>query len=108
VDRVGEVDGRRPLRQHLDLASRGERVDLFGVEIDFEVLQELLRVAHFLLPFQQLSQPLEILLVSTGANPAFLVLPVRRDPFFGAPVHLLGANLHFEGETVIADHGRVQ
>jgi hypothetical protein len=60
------------------------------------------------LPFQQLSQPLEVLLVSTGANPAFLVLPMRRNPFFGSPVHLLGSNLHLEGEPVLADHGRVQ
>ena len=64
VNGVGEVDRGRAFRQHLDRAARRERVDLFGVEIDLQVRQELLRVAHFLLPLEQLAQPLEVLLVA--------------------------------------------
>ena len=100
VNRVGEVDRRRALRQHLHRAARRERIDLFGIEIDLQVRQELLRIAHFLLPLEQLPQPLEVLLVALGADAAFLVFPVRGDAFFGEPVHLLGADLHFEREPL--------
>ena len=108
VNRVGEVDRRRPSRQHLHLPARRERVDLFGIEIDLEVGQELLRIADLLLPLEQLPQPLEVLLVAAGADAPFLVFPVRRDAFLGAPIHFLGANLHFERKPVLADHRRVQ
>ena len=108
VNRVGEVDRGRPLGQHLHRAARREGVDLFGIEIDLQVREELLRIAHFLLPLEQLPQPLEVLLVAPGADAAFLVLPVRGDAFLGEPVHLLGADLHFEREAAIADHRGVQ
>ena len=49
VNRVGEVDRRRAARKRLDLAFRREGVDLLGIELDLQVLDELLRVAHLLL-----------------------------------------------------------
>ena len=72
VDRVGEVDRRRVARQRLDLAFRREDVDLLRVQLDLQVLQELLRIAHLLLPFEQLPQPEEVLLVAVRRRP---VLP---------------------------------
>ena len=96
VDRVGEVDRRRVARQRLHLAGRREDVDLLGIELDLQVLQELLRIADLLLELEQLPQPEEVLLVAIGAVPAFLVLPVRRDPFLGDAVHLGGADLDLE------------
>ena len=105
---VGEVDRRRAARQRLDLALRREDVDLLRVELDPQVLQELLRVADFLLRFEQLAQPLKVLLVALGADAAFLVLPVRRDALLGDPVHLLGADLHLERQAALADDRRVQ
>ena len=82
VNRVGEIDRRRIARKRLDLSPRREDVDLFRIELDLQVLQELLRVAHLLLPFEQLAQPDEVLLVAASADTSFLVFPVRRDPLF--------------------------
>ncbi len=108
VNRVREIDRRRAPRQHLDRAARREGVDLFGIEIDLEVGEELLRVADFLLPLEQLPQPLEVLLVAPRADAAFLVLPVRGDAFLGDPVHLFGADLDLERKALLADHRGVQ
>ena len=98
VDAVGEVDGGRAARQRSHLALRREDVDLLGIEVDLQVLQELLRIAHLLLHLEQLPHPLEVALVAMVADAAFLVLPVRGDAFLGAAVHLLGADLHLERE----------
>ena len=108
VDRVGEVDGRGAARQRLHLAARGEAVDLLRVEVDLQVLDELLRIADFLLPLDQLPQPAEVLLVRLGADAAFLVLPVRGDAFLGDPVHVDGPDLDLEGQAAVADDRRVQ
>ena len=108
VDGIGEVDRRRPVGQHLDLAARREGVDLLRIEVDLHVGHELLRVAQLLVRLEQLPHPLEVLLVAGGADPALLVLPVRRDPLLGAAVHLRGADLHLEGDAALADHRGVQ
>ena len=67
-----------------------------------------MRVAHFLLHFEQLPDPLEVPLVAVVADAPLLVLPVRGDALFRVPVHLFGANLHFEWHAPLADHRRVQ
>ena len=108
VDRVGEVDRRRVARQRLHFAFRREDVDLFCVELDLQVLQELLRIADLLLPLEQLPQPEEMLLVAVGADAPFLVLPVRGDAFLRDLVHLGGADLDFERKAAFAHDGRVQ
>ena len=108
VNRVGEVDRRRVARQRLHFTLRREDVDLFRIQLDLQVLQELLRVADLLLPLEQLTQPQEVLLVATGADAPFLVLPVRRDPLLRLPVHLRGPDLHLERKAALAHDRRVQ
>ena len=74
-----------------------EDVDLLRVEVDLQVLDELLRVADFLLPLEQLAQPAGSSCSSRlVADAALLVLPVRRDAFLRDAVHLLGADLDLE------------
>ena len=108
VNRVGEVDRSGAARQRLHLAPGREAVDLLRVEVDLQVLDELLRIADLLLPLDQLPQPAEVLLVRLGADPAFLVLPVRRDAFLGDPVHVDGPDLDLERQAAVADDRRVQ
>src|SRR5215212_6838214 len=57
VYRVAKVHGRRVTGESLHLATRREDVDLLRIELDLEVLEKLLRIAHFLLPLEQLPQP---------------------------------------------------
>ena len=108
VNGVREIDRRRAPRERLHLPFGREDVDLFRIQIDFEVLNELVRVADFLLHFQQLADPLEVALVAMVADAAFLVFPVRRDAFLGVAMHLVGANLHLERHPALADDRRVQ
>src|ERR1041384_211513 len=108
VNHVSEVDRRRAALQRSHLAFRREDIDLRGIEVDLQVLQELLWVSHFLLHFQQLTHPLKVALVAMIANASFLVLPVRGDAFLRAAVHLFGADLHLEWEAVLADDGGMQ
>ena len=100
--------GVAPFGQRSHLALRREDVDLLRIQLDAQVLHELLRVAHLLLPLEQLPQPLEVLLVALGAEPAFLVFPVRGDALLGDAMHLLGPNLHLERQPALADDRRVQ
>src|SRR5690606_18906699 len=108
VDSVREVERGRPALQRLDLALRREDVDLLRIEVDLQAPDELARVAHFLLPLEQLAHPLEVPLVARVADASLLVLPVRGNAVLGLPVHLLGADLHLERRAALADHGRVQ
>ena len=105
---VREVDRRRASRERFDLSLRGERVHLLRIQFDFQILDEFLRVADFLLVFEQLAHPLEVALVAMIPNAAFFVFPVRGDALFGHPVHLHRADLHFERLATLADHRRVQ
>ena len=105
---VGKVDRRRPARKRLDEPLRREGVHLFGVELDFEVLDELLRVAHLLLVLQQLTHPLEVPIVTLIADASFLVFPMRRDALFRPAMHFYRADLHLERHAVLADHRRME
>ena len=96
VDGVGEIDGRGVARQHHHFAARREGVDLLGVEVHLQGGHELARVLHVALPFHQVAQPGDALIVGRRAFAAFLVLPVRGDALLGDAVHFLGADLHFE------------
>ncbi|MNN62176.1 hypothetical protein D3C81_1774580 [compost metagenome] len=44
----------------------------------------------------------------TAGTCAFLICPVRRDPVFGRPVHLPGADLNLRGFPVRANDRRMQ
>jgi hypothetical protein len=108
VDGVGEVDRRGVLGQHDDLALGGEGVDLLGVQVDAQGRHELVGVGHLALPFHQLPDPSEALLVLGGDGVGGLVLPVRRDAFFGNLVHVFGADLDLELVAALGDERGVQ
>ena len=108
VDGVGEIDGGGVARQHDHLAARREGVDLFRVQVHLQGGHELAGVLHVALPFHQVAQPGDALIVGRRPLAALLVLPVRRDAFLGDAVHLLGADLHLEGLPVRTHHRGVQ
>ncbi len=100
--------GRGAARQHLHLSLRREGVDLLGVQIDLQVLEELVRIPDFLLPLQQLTHPLEVLLVALITDASLFVLPMGRDAFFRTSMHLVGADLDLERKAAIANHRRME
>ena len=108
VNHVSEIDRRRAARQLNDPAHGSKRVNILGVEIELERVNEFTRVLHFLRPFDQRAQHLQRFVIVAFAALPFLVLPMRGHTFFGYPVHLLGANLYFERLAFRTDYRGVQ
>src|ERR1035437_4579562 len=108
VNGVREIDGRGVARQHDHFAARREGVGLLGVQVHFEGGHEFSGILHVALPFHQMAQPGDALVVGGGAFSPFLVFPVGRDAFLGDAMHLLGADLDLEGLPVRADHAGVE
>lgn len=113
VHRVGEVHRRRPGRQGDDLSLGGEGVDLLGVDLVAQRVEELAGVGGLLLPVEQLAQPRHLphlaIVDATAVRAALvLVLPVRRDAVLGPPVHLVGADLDLDRLALRPDDRRVQ
>ena len=94
VDRVGEVHRVGAGRHRHDLALRREDEDLVLLEVDLQGLHELGRVLGLLLPVHEPLEPDEV--VGLVGLVALLVAPVRGDAVLGAPVHLVGADLHLD------------
>src|SRR5208283_1719216 len=107
VNGVGEVDGRGFARQDEDFSLGREGVDLFGVEIDFQCREEFVGIGDVALPFYDLAEPGEALLVF-GGDGAVFVFPVGGDAFLAHLVHFFGANLDFESLAGLGDDGSVQ
>ncbi len=109
VDAVGEIDGVGACRQIDDVAPGSEYEDFVGEDVEPDGLHEFPRVAEVLLPFEQLPQPGQLLLVIlVGAFAAFLVAPVGGDAVFGDAVHFPGPDLDFQRLAGGADDGGVQ
>ena len=104
MDGVGKVDGGGAGGQGDDPAPGREDEDLVVEHIDLQAADVVLGL-HVLLVFQQAADPVELL----GALvDALLVAPVGRDAVFGGLVHLPGADLHLEGDALLADDGGVE
>ena len=108
MDCVGEIDWRGLSRKHDHAASRGECVDLLGVQIHFESGQEVTRVPHLALPFDELPKPCYALIVGSRSLATLFVFPVRGDPFFRELVHLLSSNLNLKCDAAGTNHRRMQ
>ena len=106
VDGIGEVDGRGAGGQVDHVAHGGEHEHLVGEHIHLQGVDEVLGVGA-LLVLQQAADPLVVFLVA-GALAVLLVLPVGGDAVLGHLVHLPGADLHLEGDAVLAHHRGVQ
>ena len=110
MQRVSEVDRRRARRKVDDLALRREHVR--------RVVQARLaralgprRARDLVAPREQLAQPGDLLLersLGPCGLAGLLVVPVRGDAEFGLPVHLLGADLHFQGLPGRPEHRGMQ
>ena len=108
MDPVGEIQRCGPRRQVLDLTAWGKDKDLILEDVHLDGLDELLRRREFLLPRHELAQPRKFRLELRIRLTAFLVAPVRRNPVFGDPMHIVRADLHLEESASARDHGRVQ
>jgi hypothetical protein len=101
---VREIHGGGPAWQGKNPSLRREDVDLVGEEVHLDVLEELLRIARLVLNLEKRLQPAMRLFLQLGELVGVvLVEPVRGDARFGDAVHVLGADLHFEGHAVRSD-----
>ncbi len=108
VDEVGEVEHGRALGQvhHLPLGS--QQVDPVIDDIGAEAGEQRGIVVGVIPTFQQLAHPGDLALEAGIATATFLVTPVRGKSEFGIGVHVVRADLHFQGAVVRADHRGMQ
>src|SRR5258708_9785763 len=104
---VSEIDWSGIARQHDHFAFRGEGVDLFGIEIDFQRRDEFVGITDMALPCDDLPQPRQALFVLRRIR-AVLVFPMGGDSLLGHLVHLFGADLDFKRRSVFRDHRGMQ
>src|SRR5436190_21391048 len=111
MDRICEIDRRRPARKLYDLSHRSECINVFREKIELERFDKILRIVVGLSVLDQrkqqfldrLTQFVEALIVFTGSEFAFFVFPMRSDTFFGDLVHFLCSYLHLEWLPAVAD-----
>ena len=114
VDRVGKIDRRGAGGEVLDLAAGGEAVDIVRkqIQVALEQVHEFPVVRHVLLPFEDLTEPGQLLflagLFDLLAAPGLLVFPVGGNTVFRRAVHFIGPDLDLEGLAGGADQGGVQ
>ena len=106
VDGVSKVDGGCTSRQIDDIATGGKDEYFVGEHINLQTVDKVLGIG-ILLVLQQTANPLVSLLV-TFTLTALLIFPVGGDTVLGNGVHIVGANLHLKGNTVITDDRGVQ
>ena len=106
VDAVSKVDGRGAGGEIDDIALGGEHEHLISEHIHLQGMDKLLGVGALLI-FQQPAHPFIVVLVAL-ALAVLLIFPVGGDTVFGDLVHLPGADLHLEGDAVVAHHGGVE
>src|SRR5574341_1959412 len=109
VDVIGEVNGRGACREVDNIAARGEDIDAILEYFGPHDIHELARIVNGAAHFHQIAEMLHTALEGFIALAArLLVAPMRGDTVFGMLVHLLGANLDFEGLPIFEDDGGVQ
>ena len=98
MDGVGEIDGRRVPGQGDNFSFGRERVDLFGIQIDFQAAEKIRRILHVLLQLNKLAKPRNSLVFTIVRNQlTIFIFPVSCNAFFGEAVHFRCSDLHFEG-----------
>ena len=106
VDVIGKVDGRGAGRQVDHVALGGKHEHLVGEHVHLQGVDKVLGVGALLI-LQQAAHPLIAALVAAALS-VLLVFPVGGDAVFRHLVHLLGADLHLEGDAALAHHRGVQ
>ena len=108
MDAVGEVDGRRALRERYDVARRGENEDLVGEKVYFEGAEKLLRLGRLLLYLQKLPDPSELGVNGRLPENAALIFPVGRYAELGGVMHIPSPDLNLERDALLAYDGGVE
>ena len=106
--RISEVDRGRALGQRHDVAGRRKHINLVGKQVYLDAFEKLFRTAG-LLNLDKVGEPLPCPPLRCCARLVLrFVLPVCGNAGFGHPVHLHGANLHFERQSFGAEQGCMQ
>jgi hypothetical protein len=109
VDGVGEINGSRASWKRLDLPLGREEVDFFGIQIQLQAVEKLVRILDLALPVDDLAKPCEVadVFFFNGAA-ALFVAPMCRDTFLGDLMHFWCANLDLERDSGFSNDTRVK
>ena len=113
MDRIGEIERGRALRQRDQRALRREGEHVIGVHFELGVLEEFLVAAAMFGDLQKRARRFARIQAHRGcllfvkAVGFVLVAPVRGDAELGQLVHLFGADLDLDPHVAGPDHGGV-
>src|SRR6185437_16774215 len=101
MDGVREVDRCRTLGQGDYVPSRRKRIDLVGVDLEPQRVQELPRIGCLPLPIQQLPDPDQLAVIVRALDRearalALLVLPVGCTTVLRTAVHVISSDLQLD------------
>ncbi|RMO84044.1 hypothetical protein ALQ33_05543 [Pseudomonas syringae pv. philadelphi] len=110
VHPISEVQRRRAFWQVDGVTVGGENVHPVRLDIDPQLLGQTTDIAQLFVPFENLTQPGNLLfvMIGTGFDVGTLVTPVRANAQFSLFVHGVGADLHFQHLAFRPDDGGMQ
>jgi len=109
VDAESEIQGRGSGGQGDHPAPGRKDVHFLGDQVDFQLLEEFLRVALLLEELDHFPQPVQPpVFLDQGLGVLVLIAPVGGDPVFGQGVHLGRPDLDLEAALVFGQDGRVE
>src|SRR5437879_10182201 len=98
---VCKIDRSGAARKFHHAALRRERVNFNGSEIDFQRGKKFPGFLKLLRPFDELTHPGDALVVILRGRLSGFVFPVRGNAFLRDAMHILRADLHFEGLAAV-------
>src|SRR6266446_3192702 len=107
LNHVSKIDRSGAARKFHNAAFRSESVNFNRGEIDFQGGEKFSWFLKLLRPFDELTHPGDALVVILRRRLCGFVFPVRGNAFLRDAMHVLRADLHFEGLTAV-EHGGVQ
>ncbi len=93
MNTIGKIHGRRPLDQLFDLPFGGKDIDNIGKKIHLERIHKLSIISQLMLPFHQLAEPGENLIVFRINFTFLFIFPMGGNTFLSNLMHFLGSNL---------------
>ncbi len=107
VDGIGKIDGSRVFWQIKDIAIGREDKDTVLEDIEFDFINEFIRVFRLALDIDDILDPVWLLFVAAWLVLGF-VMPMGGNTKQGFFVHFLGADLEFGRLVIRAKDGRMQ
>ena len=114
VHAVCKINGGRAVRKgfHISLWSKAVYTVCKQIQIIFQKTHELFIIGHVSLPFQDLAQPVQLLLLTIARGSltvrSLFIFPMCSNTVLGSLMHLKGSDLNFKRLSIRSDQRGMQ